>query len=235
MAERYKSGRSLAEEHRHDNYRKFNRMIHLIRNYKEHTDSMNVLFKSKYTQEEVDQELAAYEGDDPVEHLQSLKDSQFRDLIAEVSLAECRQAHSCVVVRSHNYFNGKEATYYKWLYHSLEEYLVEIYNRGDDFILYLSYLGDLFLRREDEFEYLAPITPTGEMLIRAMKHDPLRRLPYRQEFYMLYTVLSKRDVCERSRMFILRDYKEGSVQPPYNLRRMARGNYTRYRKYKGEE
>ena len=203
---------SPEEQERHYNYRKFDTLLHTIKRMEGYVDSMVVLFRSKYTEEELLDTLDVYKGDSPLLFLQQRKDSQFRDFILATSLVECRCAHSCAVVRSHHPFTRKEGTDYKWLYHSLEEYLTEIYNKGEDFVLYLTSTNDLLLKREDEFEYLAPINSSGEMLIRSMTHFPLRRNPRFQQYYMLYTVLSNRELYGNAKMFT--DVRYDKTVPP---------------------
>ena len=233
--ERFKSGRTLSEEHRHDNYRKYDRLIKAVLKYEERIEYLKIVFRSKYTADELLETLRDYKGDDPELFLQQRKDNQFREFLMEVSRRECRTAHSCIVVRTHKRFNGKKKNRYKWLYHSLEEYLTEIYNRGDDFVLYVNHLKDVLLKREDEFEYIAPVNPAGEMMIRAMKHEPFRQTEVEQEMYILYTILSNPDLYGNSDVFFKRTYERPVPLPLWHLNKIRRCHYTRYRRYKGEE
>ena len=234
MEGRFKSGRSLAKEHRHDNYRRYNRLVKTLRKYEDFTDEFKILFRSKYTEEELTEALKDYNGDDPGAYLQTKKDSQFRDFLIETSRVESRSAHSCMVIRSHVPHRGDKPSHYRWMYHSLEEYLTEIYNNGDDFVLYVTHLRDVVLKREDEFEYLVPVLSAGEMMVRAMRHDPLRRDPYRQEFYMMYTLVANQDLYGDCRYFT--DVRqEGGRGKKWTMNKLRRIEYTSTRKYKGEE
>ena len=235
MEQVYKSRRTLKEEHRHDDYRMYNRLVKSLLNYEDHIDAMEVLFRSKYTEEELLKTLEQYQGDQPEQYLLTRKDSMFRDFLIRVSDTESLSAHSCMVVRSHNPLNVTKRSLYKWLYYSLEEYLTEIYNRGDDFVLYLTHLNELVLKREDEFEYLVPIFSSGEMTIRAMKHDPTRNNQYKQNLYMMYTVLANPDLYGDAKTFIDAKYTRKKPKSIWTLNKLKRCKYTSYRKYAGEE
>lgn len=235
MDEVFKSKRTLKEEHRHDDYRMYNRLIKSLLNYEQHLDGMQVLFRSKYTEDELLNALEEYKGDQPELYLLQRKDSLFRDFLIRISNTECKTAHSCMVVRSHTPLNVTKKSMYKWLYYSLEEYLSEIYNNGDDFVLYITHLNELVLKREDEFEYLVPIFSSGEMTIRAMKHDPTRSNQYQQNLYMMYTVLANPDMYGDAKIFTDARYTRKKPKSIWTLKRLSRHNYTSYRKYKGEE
>ena len=236
MEEKFKSGRTLTEEHRHDNYRKYNTLLKALKVYEQNTGYMNLLFRSKYTKEEMIDALRDYQGDEPDVFLQTHKDDQFRNFIAEVSLVETRCAHSCIVVRAHNYLRPATASMYKWVYHSLEEYLTEIYNRGDDFVLLQTHHNELVLKREDEFEYLAPINSAGEMVLRAMRLHPTRSYKEAQELYMMYTILANPDLYGNAKMFIRVPPPKRPKDGPVKLNTIRRlGPYASNRKYKGEE
>lgn len=235
MEEKFKSGRTLKEEHRHDDYRMYNRLVKSMLNYEDHIDAMQVLFRSKYTEDELLSALETYNGDQPELYLLQRKDSLFRDFIISISNVECRTAHSCMVVRSHTPLGKNKATDYKWLYYSLEEYLTEIYNRGDDFVLYITHLNELVLKREDEFEYLVPILSSGEMTIRAMKHDPMRDTQVKQSLYMMYTVLANPEMYGDARLFTDVRFTKRKPKDIWALKKLSRHNYNSSRKYKGEE
>lgn len=235
MQEKYKSRRDVKEEHRHDDYRMYNRLVKSLLNYENYTYAMQILFRSKYTEEELISALEEYNGDQPELYLIQRKDSLFRDFLISISNVECRTAHSCMVVRSHNPLNAKKKNLYKWLYYSLEEYLSEIYNKGEDFVLYLTHLNELVLKREDEFEYLVPVLSPGEMTIRAMKHDPTRINQYLQNMYMMYTVLANPEMYGDSKIFTDAKYTMKKPRAIWKLKKLSRRNYKSYRKYKGEE
>ena len=234
MGEKYKSGRDAMGEHRHDDYRMYNRLLKAMPRYEESIPSLKIQFRSKYTLEEMQEALNEYNGDEPELYLQSKKDSQFRDFLIDTSLVECRTSHSCAVVRSHNPLNGHKESVYKWFYHSLEEYLTEIYNNGDDFILYITHLDDMLLKREDEFEYIFPVNAAGEMLVRSMRHDPYYTLSYRQEHYMLYTLLGNPDMYGNCRMFTDQRYNGKIPKSMWPLNSLPRCRYKSPKKYRGE-
>lgn len=237
MGEKYKSGRDAKEEHRHDDYRMYRRLIKTLRKYEGLTDQMQMLFRSKYTEDQLRAALAEYKGDDPVGYLTKLKDDEFRAFIKEVSDVESRKAHSCMIIRAHKNINGRPSNgTYRWIYYSLEEYLTEIYNEGQDFILYITRLNELVLKREDEFEYLVALFPAGEMVARAMKQNPIRPTPLRQEHYEIYTIIANPDLYGDARYFTKRRFqKTPKSGVNWTQNKLTRTHYKSYRKYRGEE
>lgn len=237
MGEKYKSGRDATGEHRHDDYRMYRRLIKTLKVYEGLTDQMQILFRSKYTEEELQVALEGYTGDDPVGYLTQKKDDELREFLEDVSKVESRTAHSCVVIRAHKPINGWPRNgLYKWYYYSLEEYLTEIYNKGEDFILYITRLNELVLKREDEFEYLVPVLSPGEMAIRAMRNNPIHSTIYRQEHYIIYTVMATPDLYGDARIFTSKRFKKTPMSGVnWTQNKLTRTHYKSYRKYKGEE
>ena len=237
MGEKYKSGRDATGEHRHDDYRMYRRLIKTLNIYEGLTDQMQILLRSKYTEEELQAALEEYEGDDPVAYLIQKKDAEVKAFLDDVSKVESRTAHSCMVIRAHKPINGWPRNgLYKWYYYSLEEYLTEIYNKGEDFILYITRLNELVLKREDEFEYLVPVLSPGEMAIRAMRNNPIHTTVYRQEHYIIYTVMATPDLYGDARIFTSKRFKKTPMSGVnWTQNKLTRTHYKSYRKYRGEE
>ena len=237
MGEIYKSGRDAKGEHRHDDYRMYRRLIKTLRIYEGLTDQMQILFRSKYTEESFQTAIEGYEGDDPVTYLTQKKDEEFKEFLEEMSDTESRYAHSCMVIRAHTPINGRPKNgLYKWWYYSLEEYLTEIYNKGEDFILYITRLNELVLKREDEFEYLVPLLAPGEMTMRAMRSNPIHTTKYQQEHYIIYTLIAHPDMYGDARFFTGKRFKKTSMSGVnWTQNKLTRTHYKSYRKYRGEE
>ena len=73
------------------------------------------------------------------------------------------------------------------------------------------------------------------MTIRAMKHDPTRDNQYKQNLYMMYTVLANPDLYGDAKTFIDAKYTRKKPKSIWTLKKLSRHNYKSYRKYAGEE
>ena len=133
-------------------------------------DRSRAVFRSKFTEEEAEELYKRATPEDlATPYLMRLKDKELQYLIDDISKKESQGSYSIMVLSMD--VNDAHIHFVK-RYYSMEEYLVGMYNRGDDFTLFVSGTNELYVVNSDGmFDAIYALRPEGDMLYRDIMHN----------------------------------------------------------------
>lgn len=165
-------------------------------------NNCKLVFTTKFSESEKKRLLKGFVGDENYteeDHLRRMKDIEFNNILGMISDRESQHAFAIIVftgikplLTTRFDYGGVFERYY-----SLEEYLTIEYG-SEDFDLYVTASNELILDFDNRRTAVIALKPEGDMLYRAMIHEPTMNTYRKQMIYIYKNIFLNKKIIARS-------------------------------------
>lgn len=122
-------------------------------------------------------------------------EKRFAKFMMEVSFMESRIGHSIIVYRMPEPFKIRSDSF--TYYHSIEEYLVRLYNDDVPFMLYLTPRDEFIIEADTFRSAIIGLRPEGELMYRTLSHEVIKWNDPKERFrHILVNIMDNSNLTE---------------------------------------